>query len=168
MVDSSDTLRYVGTVLIGFQLVSKMGYIQSFINLALAMPIRRLVNSLPSVVKGESVPKKGGLLILGIFSVILLSVGTLALSPFLLAEILIGRPLVFLNSLLNWLLLRLMEPWKEIYFAEVRASVKGMRIRHKPTDRRLWDIAKKTEVPFIGLSGIICVTLGFIMKAVVK
>jgi hypothetical protein len=166
MVDTSDVLRYVGTILIGFQLVSKMGYVQTFINLSLARPIRGLVTVLPDILRGDRLSPKVGMLTLLFVLVVLLTIGTITLSPFLLVELLVGRPLVFLNSMLNWLLLKLIEPWKDSYFTAVRGSVRGHRLKHKPTDRRLWDIAKKNDVPFIGLSGILCVTASFIIEMV--
>jgi hypothetical protein len=95
-----------------------------------------------------------------------LLIGTVVFSPFLLIELFIGRPLLWLNVALNVLLLKLMEPWKDIYFISVRAAVKGRRTRIKPTDRNLWKIARQNEVPFLGLLGVVCLTVGFVLQLV--
>jgi len=163
-------LLYVGTILIGFQYLSKMGYIQTIINLSFARVIPPIINKLmhPSTKKNKfkKMTEKAVFIILFILLFILLIVGTIVLSPFLLIELFIGRPLMWINFRLNRLLLKLMEPWKDIYFTGVRAGIKGQRTNIKPTDKNLWKIAEQNQVPFLALFGVVCVTVGFILQLV--
>jgi hypothetical protein len=163
-------LLYVGAILIGSQYVGKMGYIQTIINLSFARTLPPVINKLMRTPtkknKFKQRTEKAGLVITLILLFILLTVATIVLSPFLLIELFIGRPLMWVNFRLNRLLLKLMEPWKEIYFTGVRAVIKGQRTRIKPTDKNLWAIAEENKVPFLALIGVVCVTAGFILQLV--
>ena len=170
--DMADILRYVGTILIAFQIVGRIGYAQTIIALPLALPIRPLLDKLTEkhdkTRKLKDMMKRTGLAILFVLSVSTFVAATLALLPITLAYLLVGRPLLWLNSALNLLLLRSMEPWKEIYFAGVRTLLRSLhlRTRTKPADRKLWKVAQQNEVPFLALFGIVCVTLGFVLQQI--
>jgi len=167
MEETANVLLYVGTILIAFQIVGKMGYLQTIVNLAFARAIVPMRDKFMLTSKAKNKFRvTPGFVVLFILSMTPLIIGTVAFSPFLLIELFIGRPLMLLNRALNVLLLKLMEPWKDIYFTGVRAALKGRRTKTKPTDRNLWGIAQKNEVPFLALFGVVCLTAGFVLQLV--
>lgn len=168
MEQAAIILLYIGTILIGSEYVSKMGYLLTILVLPLTRGIRPLVDRLmrPPAKRSKfrAVTDKTGLTILLILWVLLLVAATIAFLPFLVIGVVIGQPLMWINIGLNKLLLRLMEPWKDIYFAGVRGGIKGRRTRIKPTDQNLWRIAQENRIPFLALFGVACVTAGFILQ----
>jgi polyferredoxin len=163
MEKTSDILVYSGTILIAFQIVGEMSYLQTLIGLLFAKPLPSVINRITNR-NSESTLKNAVLIFLLIILAVVLIIVTIIILPFLLVGIFVGRPLVWINALLNELMLWLMEPWKGLYFAGVREAVKGQRKKLKPTDRKLWQIAKDHKVPFLALTGIVLLTIGFIFQ----
>ncbi len=168
MEQAAIILLYIGTILIGSEYISKMCYLLTIFVLPLTKGIKplagRLMRPQEKSSKFRAVTEKTGLTILLILWVLLLVTATIAFLPFLVIGIGIGQPLMWINIGLNKLLLRLMGPWKDIYFARVCGGIKGRRTRIKPTDQNLWRIAQENRAPFLALFGVVCVTAGFILK----
>lgn len=168
MQSTATILLYVGAILIGVEAVGKMGYLSTLILLPLTYGLKPLANKLMEDTRKNNskrqLVKKTLLFVSFIIYGVTVLIGSVLLSPFLIVEYLIGQPLLLLNEGLNKLLLVSISPWKENLFAQVRAGVKGRQTTIEPTDDNIWQILQKSKIPFLGIFGIICVTIGFIFQ----
>ncbi len=164
MVNLANALLYIGNMLIAFEIVGEIGYLQTLFNLLFARMIPLALSKLMHPETKSNFIKVFFSFLL-ILAVITLIMGSLVFLPIMVAYF-IGRTLIWLNLILNKLLLWVIEPWKEIYFVGVRSAIKGKPIKIKPTDRNLWKIAGEHKVRFIALFGVIFLTAGFILQII--
>jgi hypothetical protein len=164
----ANILLYTGTILIAFQIVGDIGYISTIIALPLALPIKPLLNKFTQKQKGKRKFKhfasRTGYFILFLISALVFIAVGIALSPVMLVYLFIGRPLLALNTVLNILYRKSLEPWKDMYISGVRSALKALNVKKKVTDENLWKIPKQKEVPFLALFGVVCVSAGFILQ----
>jgi len=166
----TNVLLYVGTILIAFQIVGDIGYVSTIIALPLALPIKPLINKFTQKQQGKRkfkqfASKMGYFILFLISALVFIAVG-IALSPVTLVYLFIGRPLLALNTGLNILYRKSLEPWKDMYLSGVRSALKALNVKKKVTDEDLWKIPKQKEVPFLALFGVACVTAGFVLQLI--
>ena len=170
MENTATIFLYIGTILLGTQYVGKMGYISTIVMLPLVRGFMPVIHRLSNLPKRENkfvgVIEKVFFSVITLLYVVMITILFFVLLPFLFIEVFIGRPLLYINSLLNKLTLKSMEPWKDMYFEGVRKLVKGKPTKIKPTDKNLWKIAQENNIPFMAIFGVLCATIGFILKLV--
>jgi len=170
MENAATILLYVGTILVGSVYVSKMGYLSSILLLPFTRGFKPIFRKLTKPPKRKnkviSILEKTVLYVVLLLYFGIITIWFFITLPFLLIQICLGMPLLFVNNLLNKLLLKSIEPWKEVYFSKIRERVKGKPTNIKPTDENLWRIAEENKVPFLALFGVLCATIGFILKLV--
>jgi hypothetical protein len=170
MENTATILLYVGTILIGSVYVSNMGYLSTILLLPFTRGFKPIFKKLMKPPKRTnkilSALERTALSIVFIFYAILITIWFFITLPFLIIQFFIGMPLLYINNLLNKLLLKSMEPWKDIYFTNIRKRVKDKHTNIEPTDENLWRIAEQNRVPFLALFGVVCATIGFILKLV--
>ena len=77
----------------------------------------------------------------------------------------VGRPLLFINTLLNLLFEKSMTPWKDFYIFLVKETFRKRGIKTKLTGDELWEKRKeKGEKPFIAFIGLLFIVAGFILQ----
>jgi hypothetical protein len=163
MTNLANILLFVGNILIAFEIIGEIGYIQSLLGLLFVSPIHHFLNQLTETPENKSTLWKIGYCSFLLIITGLLIMVAIALSPFLLAMF-VGKIFLAINLFLNELLLVLLRQWKEFYFASVRQAVKGRKTKFKPTDNKLWRIAEEHKVPFVALLGVLFLIAGFIIQ----
>ena len=164
----SDTLLYIGALLIAFQFVGRIGFASSVLVLPFALPIRPLLNKLTEKSKTKrtfkDVVKQVCLVILFILStIIFLAVGT-ALLPIMFIYFFVGLPILWINGVLNLLYRKSLEPWKDVYFIIFHGYLKILNAKTELSDEELWKSTKEKKVPFLAFFGLLCITAGFILR----
>jgi hypothetical protein len=156
-----EILAYMGGLLVSFQIVGKIGYASSFIVIPLAYPIKPLFNKIK---KSDTRKKRFGWWVLFIFYTILfLSIGTV-LSPIMIFYFLIARPLLEINSLINIVFRKSLEPWKDFYFSLLHFQLKLYNTESQKSDDEIWKNTMQREIPFLAFIGVILITVSFIIK----
>ena len=177
------TLLFIGAMLVAFQYVGDIGYASSLFALPFALPIKPLLKKVGLTIvwaiplkaewKIEKPPQKlvkfyivqACWWILFVSSLILFSVITITLLPIMLIYYFVGRPLLFINTLLNLLFEKSMTQWKDLYIFLLKETFKIRRIKTKLTDDELWEKRKeKGEKPFIAVIGLLFIEAGFILQ----
>jgi hypothetical protein len=165
---TANALLYIGAVLIAFQIVGKIGYISTIVVLPFALPIKPLLNKFTQQQKEKrkftGLAFRTGYFILFLIVALMLIAVSVALSPVMLVYLFIGRPLLALNTGLNILYRKSLEPWRDMYISGVRSLLNIRKVKRKVTDEYLWQIPKQKEVPFLALFGVVCLTVGFILQ----
>jgi hypothetical protein len=164
----ANVLLYIGAILIAFQIIGDIGYISTIVVLPFALPIKPLLSKFTQQHKEKrkstDLAFRTGYFILFLIVALMLIAVSIALSPVMLVYLFIGRPLLALNTGLNILYRKSLEPWRDMYFSGVRSLLNVRRVKRKVTDEYLWQITKQKEVPFLALFGVVCLTVGFILQ----
>ncbi len=163
-------LLYIGTILVGFQIVGNIGHISSLITLPFALPIKPLLNKSMQEQEGKrkfrnSVCGTGYFILFVISALVFITVG-IAMLPIMIAYLFIGQPLLAINTILNILYHKSLEPWKEEYLSQLHSTLAFRKIETKLTDEELWKKARERGIPFLALFGVVCVTIGFILQLI--
>jgi len=163
-------LLFVGAILLAFQIAGNIGYISSIITLPLALPIKPLLNKSMQEQKGKrkfrDFASRTGYFILFIISaLVFLVVGTVML-PVMIVYLFIGQPLLAINTILNVLYHKSLEPWRDEFFSQFHLTLAFRKIETKLTDEEIWKKTREKEIPFLALFGVVCLTVGFILQLV--
>ena len=177
-------------MLVAFQYVSDIGYVATLFSMPFALPIKPLMNKLglhiiktsPVQLKFQIEPPKGRtkkfkvsqviLWLLLIIFAILFGLITLITQPIMLVYFVIGRPLLGINKLLNFLHEKFFTQWSDIYLVGVRNTVafnkkyfKMQTTKEEYSDEELLEIRKKKgELPFPAFIGLLLIIAGFILQ----
>ncbi len=184
------TLLFVGTMLVAFQYVSDIGYIATLFSMPFALPIKPLMKKLGLSYKRVSPVKLSFQMdqpterrmrnkiiqiiwwLLFILSVAIFATVTIATQPIMIAYLLIGRPLLGINKLLNLIYEKTISEWDIVYLVIMQNTINfmqsGLKIKttkKKYSDKDLLKIRKeKGELPFLAFIGLICIVAGFILQ----
>jgi len=179
-------------MLVAFQYVGDIGYASSLFALPFALPIKPLLKkvgltivwAIPLKAKWEITKPTSkrklvkfyivqvGWWILFVSSSTLFVVAAVALSPIMLIYYFVGRPLLFINTLLNLLFEKSMAPWKDSFVFLLKEYLKFRRMKIKLSDNELWEKRnekwkkrnEKGEKPFIAFIGLLFIVAGFILQ----
>lgn len=184
------TLLFVGAMLVAFQYVSNIGYVATLFSMPFALPIKPLMKKLGLSYKRVS-PVQLGFQIdqptermvrnkimqviwwsLFILSVAIFATVTIATQPIMIAYLLVGRPLLGINKLLNLIYEKTTSQWDIVYLVIMQNGINFMQnvLKIKTTKKRYSDedllkIRKeKGELPFLAFIGLICIVVGFILQ----
>ena len=177
-------LLFVGAMLVAFQYVGDIGYIATLFSMPFALPLQPLMKKLGVGYKRVSPIQLGFQIdqpterttrnrmmriiwwILFILSTIVLLAVTIATQPIMIAYLLICRPLLGINKLLNLVYERTILPWNFLYLTIMRNYINKIRMtKKKYSDKELLKIRKKKgEIPFLGFIGVLCIVAGFILQ----
>jgi hypothetical protein len=140
MDDLINVLRYVGTILIGFQIVGQIGYVDTLLSLPLAIPIIPLFNRFADRSNENRAKRAFYFNLFLINSLIFIAVG-IGLSP-LMVLYFASMLLLDINRMLNSLLRYSMKPWKDIYLFGLHFNLNLTSKLEDDvfTDNHLWDI----------------------------
>ena len=161
-------LLYVGTILVAFQIVGNIGYISSLITLPLALPIKSLLNKSMQEQEGkwkfrDFASRTGYFILFVISALVFLAVGT-AMLPVMVVYFFIGQPLLAINTILNILYHKSLEPWKNEFLSQFHLTLAFRKIETKLTDEEIWRNTRERKIPFLALFGLVCITVGFILQ----
>jgi len=186
----AQTLLFVGTMLVAFQYVSDIGYIATLFSMPFALPLQPLMKKLGLSYKRVSPVQLGFQIeqptkrttrnrmiqiiwwILFILSIIVFSIVTIATQPIMIAYVLICRPLLGINKLLNLIYEKTISQWDFIYLVMMQNNIRIMQnvfkiktTKKKYSDKDLLKIRKnKGEIPFVAFIGLICIVAGFVLQ----
>lgn len=164
MNNADAILLYVGTIFIGYEYLLEFYYLGS---LLLAPFFKRLLKAYSDFMRDTLSSKERFVKALKIVILFVLLSPLCAIALIcILVTMFIGWPLRNINRGLNYLLVKLLEPGKEIYFEAMRMAVRDKKTTVPPTDKNLWKIVQDKQVPFIPLFGVLMVTLGFILQMI--
>lgn len=183
-------MLFLGTMLVAFEYLGDIGYIATFISMPFALPIQPLMKKLGLSYKRVS-PVQLGLQIdkstektvlnkmkqvvwwiLLILSMSIFTIVTIVTQPIMLTYLLICRPLLGINKIMNYIYQRTISPWDFIYLVGMQNTINVMHdvfniktTKKKFSDTDLLKIRKKKgEIPFVGFIGLICIIVGFILQ----
>ena len=177
-------------MLVAFQYVSDIGYIATLFSMPFALPIQPLMKKLGLSYKRVSPVQLGfqidqptektkrnkivllGWWILFIFSAVIFSAVTIATQPIIIEYVLICRPLLGINKLLNLIYEKTISQWDFIYLVMMQNNINIMQnvfkiktTKKKYSDKDLLKIRKKkSEIPFVAFIGLLCIVAGFILQ----
>ena len=183
------TLLFIGTMLVAFEYVSDIGYVATLFATPFILPIKPLMNKLGLYIrktspvqltfqieppKARTKKSKVSIVILWflfILFAVLSGLITLITQPIMFLYYVIGRPLLGINKLLNYLYEKFFAQWSDIYLVGVRNSFafnkkyfKIQTTKERYSDKELLEIRKKKgELPFVAFIGLICIIAGFIL-----
>jgi len=186
----AQTLLFVGAMLVAFQYVSDIGYIATLFSMPFALPIKPLMKKLGLSYKRVSPVKLSFQIdqptertiinkitqviwwVLFILSIVIFSIVTIATQPIMIAYVLICRPLLGINKLLNLIYEMTISQWDIIYLVIMQNNINIMQnifkiqtTKKKYSDKDLLKIRKeKGELPFVAFIGLICIVAGFILQ----
>jgi len=186
----AQTFLFVGAILVAFQYVGDIGYIATLFSMPFALPIQPLMKKLglsykrvspvqlsfqidqPTERKIRSKMIRVIWWVLFILSIIIFSIVTLATQPIMIAYLLICRPLLGINKLLNLIYEKTISQWDIIYLVNMQNRINFMQnvLKIKTTKKRYSDkdllrIRKeKGEIPFVAFIGLIFLVAGFILQ----
>jgi hypothetical protein len=166
----ANILLYVGTILVGFQIVGKIGYVSAILTLPFALPIKPLMEKYFQSQKGKRkstvfVVQSGYFFLFIIVAFVFISIGILML-PIWIVYFFIGQPLLTINRILNKLYQKSMEPWKDIFFSELYLMLAYRKVKTKIREDEVWKKTKQNEIPFLALFGLVSLTVGFILQLI--
>lgn len=177
-------MLFVGAMLVAFQYVGDIGYIATLFSMPFALPVQPLMKKLGLSYKRVTPIQLGFQLdqpaerttrnrtmrivwwTLFILSTIVLFAVTIATQPIMIAYILISRPLVGINKLLNRIYEKSIAPWNFLYLTIMQSYIDKIRMtKKKYSDKELLKIRKKKgEIPFLAFIGLLCIIAGFILQ----
>lgn len=179
-------LLFVGAMLVAFQYVGDIGYIATLFSMPFALPLQPLMRKLGiryeresriqlSFKTDQSIEKTARSRISRIIwwilfalSTIVLVVVTIATQPIMLAYLLVCRPLLGINKLLNLIYKKTISQWDFVYLTIMQKLLSKTGIsKKKYSDSELLRIReKKGEIPFLAFIGLLCIVAGFILQLV--
>lgn len=162
----SNILLYVGTLLIAFELVGNLSHLFAlslhFVGQLAELLVKPEEDKSPKVVNTFlnsfiTTPMQATLVLLLVFAV--------ALCAVLLTIWIVGTFLRVINIGLNSLYARIIDPRKTAYLRWARLCIDlvGKGDPNK-SDLDIWEEIKKRDFRFVGLIGIIVLSVGFIMQ----
>lgn len=177
-------LLFVGAMLVAFQYVGDIGYIATLFSMPFALPLQPLMRKLGLGYKRVTPIQLGFQIdqpiqritrnkmiravwwILFILSTIVLLAVTIATQPIMIAYLLISRPLMGINKLLNLIYEKTIAPWNFLYLTIMQSYISKIGMtKKKYSDRELLKIRKKKgEIPFLAFVGLLCIVAGFILQ----
>ena len=186
-----EILLFVGALLVAFQFVGDIGYAATLISMPFALPLSPLMRKLGINYKRVSPMQLGFQIseqtagitrnrlvrviwwIIFILTAIIFAAVTLVTQPIMLAYLLIGRPLIWINKILNAIYQTSMNPWDIIYLTMMQQHIHMMQkmgvktTKKHYSDKQLLKIRrKKGELPFLAFFGLLCIAAGFILELV--
>jgi len=179
----AETLLFVGTMLVAFQYVGDIGHIATLFSMPFALPLQPLMKKLGISYKRVT-PIQLGLQtdqstesrrmvrviwwILFVLSTIVFAVVSIATQPIMIAYLLISRPLMGINRLLNLAYEKSIAPWNFLFLTITQGYISRMRMtKRKYSDKELLKIRKKKgEIPFLAFIGVLCIVAAFILHIV--
>lgn len=184
-------LLFIGTMLVAYQYVGDIGYVVTLLSLPFSLPLSPLMKKLGISFKRFSYTQLGFEIsentigvarnkcvrliywILFIITAILFSVVTLITQPIMWAYLIIGRPLLGINKMLNAVYQSSINPWDIIYLTQMQQHIHimqkmGIKTKKKHySDKQLLKIREqKGELPFIAFFGLLCIIAGFILQLI--
>ena len=184
-------LLFVGTLLVAFQYVGNIGYAATLISMPFALPLSPLMRKLGIGYKRISPMQLGFRLdeqtdrqtrnrfvraiwwILLFVSIIIFFIIWLATLPIMLAYLLVCRPLLGINKILNLIYQKAISPWDVIYLIGMHQHIHimqkmGIKTTKKHySDKQLLKIRKKQgEIPFLAFFGLLCIAAGFVLELI--
>lgn len=177
-------LLFVGAMLVAFQYVGDIGYIATLFSMPFALPLQPLMKKVGLSYKRVSPIQLGFQIdqptegttrnrlmtiiwwILFILSMIVFLAVTIATQPIMLAYVLICRPLLGINKLLNLVYEKTITPWNFLYLTIMQNYINKIKTtKKKYSDNELLKIRKKKgEIPFLAFIGLLCIVAGFILQ----
>ncbi|MDO8715619.1 MAG: hypothetical protein Q7J73_02255 [Dehalococcoidales bacterium] len=184
----------MGTILLAFEFVGDIGYLGTLFSAPIGLSIRPLMKRLGlgfekrngtflnmkwwfliGVFTGRTKKPLGqqiGLWFLFIIAIVIFSMVTIVTQPIMMAYFVIGRPLMAMNKLLNFVYEKLFLDMQDIYIVGVRDTIEiqkkyfGMKPKkERYSDRELLEIRKKKgELPFLAYFGLLFILAGFILQ----
>ena len=162
----SSIMLYVGALLIGFQLVGDLSHLfalllHSFRRLATALSSQKNERASQGRSKFLNVPKNIPRQVL----LLLLLIVVTAVAIIMFVVWLVGRFLVYINAKLNSAYANALDPHKTDYISIGHAFVTMMG-KDNPAinDLEIWEGIKQRGFPFVGLIGIIILSVGFALQ----
>jgi len=176
-------LLFVGAMLVAFQYVGDIGYAATLFSMPFTLPLQPLMKKLGISYKRVTPIQLGFQIdqptesrwmvriiwwILFILSTIVFVVVSIATQPIMIAYILICRPLLGINKLLNRIYEKSIAPWDFLFLTIMRNySIKIGITKKKYSDNKLLKIRKKKgEIPFLAFIGLLCIVTGFILQLI--
>jgi hypothetical protein len=170
-------------MLVAFQYVGDIGYIGTLFSMPFALPLQPLMRKLGINYRRVTPiqlhlqmdqPTESRWMIRAIWwilfalSTIVFAVVSIATQPIMLAYLLISRPLMGINKLLNLAYEKSVAPWDFLFLTLVQGYISKMGMTNKKyADRELLKIRKKKgEIPFLALIGVLCIVAAFILHIV--
>lgn len=189
-MELSQTLLFVGAMLVAFQYVSNIGYVATLFSMPFALPLNPLMKKLGVSFKRESPSQLGVQIdqqkertrrqkwmriiwwILFLLSVIISVTATLLTLPIQIMHLVIFRPLIGINKLLNKIYEKAIAPWDIIYLVMTQKGIHALQntfkvktIKKTYSDKDLLKIrAEKGELPFLAYIGLLCIITGFVLQ----
>lgn len=177
-------LLFVGAMLVAFQYVGDIGYIATLFSMPFALPLQPLMRKLGLGYKRVTPIQLGFQIdqptektthsrlsatiwwILLVLSTIVLLAVTIATQPIMIAYLLVCRPLMGINKLLNLVYKKTIAPWNFLYLTIMQSYISKIGMtKKKYSDRKLLKIRKKKgEIPFLAFVGLLCIVAGFILQ----
>lgn len=161
------TLLFIGAMLVVFQYVGDIGYASTLFSMPFALPIRPLLEKATQHHKRgyKSIVIQIAWWMLLTMSATIFVIISIVLSPIMLVYLFVGRPLLYINKLLNRLYEKSITPWQDVYSIILRVFLRNLKVEKEFTDEELWEIRKqKGELPFIAFIGLLCIVAGFILQ----
>ena len=189
----ADTFLFVGTILVAFQIVGDIGYIAPLFSMPFSLPILPLLKRTGLSFKRTSrvkisfqidrtiVKKREKSLsqviwwILLILTAIVFAAVTVATMPITIAYTLIFRPLLGINTLMNFIYRKTMSSWDFMYLSFMQNYVDIMQkdfniktTQKKYSDKDLIKIRNKNEkdIPFVAFIGLLFIVAGFVLQII--
>ena len=186
----AQTLLFVGAMLVAFQYVGYIGYIATLFSMPFALPIQPLMKKLGLSYKRVSPLQLSFQIdqptertirnkmiqviwwVLLILSIIIFSIVTIATQPIMITYVLICRPLLGINKLLNLIYEKTISQWDFMYLVIMQNNINIMQnvlkiktTKKKYSDKDLLKIRKERgELPFVAFIGLIFIVAGFILQ----
>lgn len=186
----AQTLLFVGAMLVAFQYVGYIGYIATLFSMPFALPIQPLMKKLGLSYKRVSPVQLSFQIdqptertirnkmiqviwwVLLILSIIIFSIVTIATQPIMITYVLICRPLLGINKLLNLIYEKTISQWDFMYLVIMQNNINIMQnvlkiktTKKKYSDKDLLKIRKERgELPFVAFIGLIFIVAGFILQ----
>jgi len=171
-------------MLVAFQYVGDIGFIASLFSLPFSLPLKPLAKKLgisyervspiqlsfhmdqPTEKTTHSRLSATIWWILLVLSMIVLVAVTIATSPIMLAYLLVCRPLLGINKLLNLVYKKTISQWDFVYLTIMQNLMSKTRIiKKKYSDNELLRMREeKGEIPFLAFIGLLCIVAGFILQ----
>jgi len=185
-------LLFIGALLVAFQYVGDIGYAATLFSAPFVLPLKPIMNKLGIAIKKTSSTqlsiemKKSRARtkmfkvtqvfwwILLILTVCFFAIITVVTQPIMIAYLMVGRPLLGINKLLNFLYEKFFSQWQDIYLVGINnylaVTKKYFRIqttKEKYTDEEWLEIRKKKgELPFLAFIGLLCIIAGFVLQLI--
>ena len=189
-MELSQTLLFVGAMLVAFQYVGDIGYVATLFSMPFALPLNPLMKKLGIGFKRESPSQLGFQIdqqkektkrqkwmqiiwwILFLLSVIIFFIVSLVTLPIMIMYLFICKPLIGINKLLNIIYKKAMSPWDIIYLVVMQQTIHTLQnvfkvktMKKTYSDKNLLKIrAEKGELPFLAFIGLLCIVTGFVLQ----